>query len=519
MTRFRIRAGCLLLTLMMIFCLPAMPVRADKDTDESSEDLPKITVSVSIFENIGHSYLAGPLTLQCDEGSTPADVLRKLCDYAYLDGVTAEEDKLVSVLAGGESYAAVDGESGWVLTIDGQEIAFPDEPETGSGAEEEEGLVLENGTSLDWIFWVTDEARDATVSGEYTGLSTAIHQSVWQNEYNDILRKAGSWLKGNGRGAASLFALGSAGIPVDHKYLTSIIKDINLNDPADGAELARNILAVSFSGISAVNVSGRDLIDELSGFPDISRQHAALALLAADCNGYDLPEGATNDRAGLLNVILAAQNEDGSFSPERGETGTVTATALSLTALAPYAGDQAVLGAIDRGLIWLSMQRDPVTGGYLDERGALDCRIMSAVVVTLTSLGVRLTDPDFHTEGDTDLLALILTLQQEGGGFSAAPGGEPDAAATEAAILAMVAQKSGRSPYLLRSPLTGEGSPVISGPEPEPESSEEPEVEVKAEPISRLSIIFGAAGLAIGILLGAVALFAAVKLMRKADSE
>ncbi|MBR6791203.1 MAG: hypothetical protein IKM31_10095 [Oscillospiraceae bacterium] len=483
MTRFRIRAGCLLLILMMIFCLPAMPVRADKDTSESSEDLPKITVSVSIFENIGHSYLAGPLTLQCNEGSTPADVLRKLCDYAYLDGVTTEEDKLVSVLAGGESYAAVDGESGWVLTIDGQEIAFPDEPEMGSGTEEEkEGLVLENGAALDWIFWVTDEARDATVSGEYTGLSTAVNQSVWKNEYNDILRKAGSWLKGSGRGAASLFSLGSAGIPVDHKYLTSVLKEINLSTPADGAELARNILAVSFSGISAVNVSGRDLIDELSAFPDISRQHAALALLAADCNGYELPEGATNDRAGLLNVILAAQNEDGSFSPERGETGTVTATALSLTALAPYAGDQAVLGAIDRGLIWLSMQRDPVTGGYLDEKGALDCRTTSVVVVALTSLGVRLTDPDFHTEGDIDLLALILTLQQDGGGFSAVPGGEADAAATEAAILAMVAQKSGRSPYLLRSPLTGEGSPVISKPEPDPEPSEEPEVRSRPNP-------------------------------------
>lgn len=505
MTKIRTGAVCLLLSLMMIFL--SIPVRADSDTSE--EPVPKITISVSIFENIGHSYLAGPLTLQCPEGSAPADVLRLLCDYAYLDEVTLEGEKLLAASAGGNIYTAVDGDSGWALMVSGQEFD-PDE-------ERDEPFLVEEGMALDWIYWVTDEAQEMTVSGEYTSHSTSIHQSLWQNEYNEKLRQAGAWLKLNERGPSSLFVLGSAGVSVEHKYLTAILRQIKEGAPANGAGLAEYILAASFSGISAVNVSGRDLITELADFPDISRQHAALALLAADCNGYELKEGSTNDRAALLNVILAAQNEDGSFSPERGETGTVTATALSLTALSPYTGDQAVLQSIDSGLAWMASQRDPVTGGYLNEQGALDCRTNAAVIVALTSLGVRLDDPAFHIEGEEDLLRLVLSLQQEGGGFASAPGGEPDVIATEAAILAMVAQKSSRSPYLLRSPIVGEGSPELSEPEPEPEPSSEPVIEEKPEPISRLSIIFGAAGLGIGILLGAVALFAAVRLMKKAD--
>ncbi|MBQ4050007.1 MAG: terpene cyclase/mutase family protein [Oscillospiraceae bacterium] len=502
MTKLRIRAGSFLLSLMMLFLTPAMTVSAAGSNEKPVEKFP---VAISIFENITHSYLAGPLTLQCPEGSTPADVLQQLCDYAYLDEVSLEEDRLVSVTAENSTYTAVDGESGWVLTVNGQELAS-DEP-----------FELKEAASFDWIYWVTDEARDVTVSGEYAVQSVSVHQSVWKPEYSDKLKEACGWLKTNGRGAPSLFVLGSAGVSVEHKYLTSILRQIAQSTPADGAELAEYILAVSFSGISAVNVSGRDLIAELSEFPDISRQHAALALLAADCNGYELPEGTTNDRSGLLNVILAAQNEDGSFSSVRGETGNITMTALSLTAMAPYSAEQTVMQAIDLGISYLASQRDPVSGGYLNEKNKPDITSTALVITALSSLGVRLDDERFMNEGGTDLLALLLTMQQDGGGFAASPDGEPTANVTEAAILAMMAQKTGRSPYLLRSPIIGEGSPELSLPEPEPESSEEVIVEPEPEPISRLSIIFGAVGLAIGILLGSLALFMAVKLMNKAD--
>ena len=499
----------MLLCLLLTFCLPVTPAAARPS--ESSEEIERIKISISIFENIGHSYLAGPLTLQCPTDATPAEVLEILCDYAYLDDVTVEDELPVAIAVNDETYTAVDGDSGWILTVNGQQWSELSDEER----------ILEDNASLEWIYWVTDEAQDVIVSGEYAAHgSTAIHQSLWQNEYNESLNQACTWLKTSSRNASSLFALGSAGVSVEHKYLTAVLKEIALEETADddGSALARDILAVSFSGISAENVSERNLIAELADFPDVSRQAAALALLAADCNGYDLPEGSTNDRSALLNVILAAQNEDGSFSPIRGETGTVTATALSLTALAPYNAEQSVLQAIDKGILWLSEQRDPVTGGYLDEGGALSCQTTAVVITALTSLGIQLDDPQFCDEGGTNLLQLILTLQQEGGGFAAAPGGEVDIDVTQTAILAMVAQKSCRSPYLLRSPIVGEGSPaIVTNLESKPESSEESVVETDTEPVSKLSILFGAVGLAIGILLGSVALLMAVKLMKKAD--
>ena len=492
MKKLRYRAGCLLLTLMMIFCLPMQAFAARSGDD----DAPRIRVNISIFENITHTYIAGPLTLQCPEKSSPEEVLQLLCDYAYLDEAATADGQPVSVTAGGHVYAAKDDESGWSLTVNGQQTDAADK------------VVLKDGDSLDWTYWVTKSDEDVTVSGEYASHSVSINHSLWKNEYNDLLNAACSWLRANERGATSLFALGSAGVSVEHKYLTSVLRKIAQSTPTDGEELAEYILAVSFSGISAVNVSERDLIAELADFPDISRPHAALALRAADCNAYELAEGSTNDRSALLNVILAAQNEDGSFSPRRGETGTVLNTALSLTALAPYSGDQAVLQAVDRGVAYLAEHHDPVSGGYLTVNGTPDCRTTATVIIALSSLGIRPDEERFAGE-EGDMMQMLLSMQLEGGGFVAFPGGAPGADVTETAILAMVAQKSGRSPYLLRSPIVGEGSPLLDLPEPEPESSEVIVEEPEPEPISRLSIIFGVVGLAIGILLGAIALFAA----------
>ena len=87
---------------------------------EAEVSEPPIRISVSIFENTGHSYLAGPLSLQCPASSTPASVLELLCSYAYLDSVLLEGETLLSITADGRTYGTGDDGSGWMLIINGQ---------------------------------------------------------------------------------------------------------------------------------------------------------------------------------------------------------------------------------------------------------------------------------------------------------------------------------------------------------------------------------------------------------------
>lgn len=529
MSRLFVRAGSMLCCLFLLLCLPdfsalaaaeqgAPPLEAAEASDFAASEASsqsKIQVSVSIFENIAHDYLVGPLSLSCWEGTTPAGVLELLCSYAYLDDIALQRGALYAVSVDGETYTAGSDGTSWILAVNGQQM---DSQRTKAL----EGLTLQDGDSLEWIYCREDESQTPALAESGYGIRSVSAQtgnSLWQSAYGNLLNQACSWLKSNRQDATSLYTLGSAGVSVDHKYLTSILKQIVQSEAADSASLAENILAVSFCGISAENVSGRNFIQELEDCPDLDRTEAALALIALDCNGYTLSERALNDRPTLINVILAAQGEDGAFSPSRGMAGTVSATGLALTALAPYCEDQAVRSAVERGVEFLSGQLDPVTGGYLNtETGALSCEAIASVTVALSSLGIQLDDERF-SNGSSDLLTLLLTFQQENGGFSQSPGGDADTAATGAAILAMVSQKSAGSPYLLRSPITGEGSPTLALEETVESSESSQTSQADTEPVPSASFLFGAAGLAIGILLGSIVLILVVRLMRRADKE
>ena len=113
-----------------------------------------------------------------------------------------------------------------------------------------------------------------------------------------------------------------------------------------------DILAATFCGIYAGNISGTNLLTTLSNYPDISRggsYGAILALLAADSNEYSLPADGINTRATLRSVILSAQNEDGGFCLTKGEESSPFLTACALTALSRYSSMDEVRQAVQEG--------------------------------------------------------------------------------------------------------------------------------------------------------------------------
>ncbi len=500
--------GCLL-TCCSILLSPMMAVA---QTESALSEPEQISISVSIFENLEHRYLAGPLSLFCPADTGPEDVLDILCDYAYLDSYRLEEGAVTSVTVRGNIYENDEDGNQWQLTINGQ---LPDQALLDAYADGE--TVLQDGDSLEWFYKVDEDHQPVIRSSDgYLNWSArALQNDLWQNSYNDFLNRACSWLRTNTQDSDTLYTLGSAGISVEHKYLTSVLREIVDSDAENPRALAVGILAVSFCGISATNVSGRNFVEQLENCPDVVRTDAALALIAADCNAYPLTEGATNDRSALINVMLAAQNADGSF-PNAEDVDTPAATALFLTALAPYGTDQTVRDAVDKGLAYLSSQLD-AAGGYRNEDGTLSTTTTASVITALSSLGVRLDDPRF-LKGDQNLLEIMLQTQLDSGGFAEGNGDTPSPEATRSAILAMVSQKVSGNPYLLRTPVTGEGTPLLDSSEPVSEEavSAVSEPEEKAEPED---FLIGAAGLAVGLLLGGIVLVVVIRIMKKASKE
>lgn len=499
--------------LLLLSGTPAAgPSSAAESAESAEESLPEaqIQVTVSIFENVGHSYLVGPLALSCPESASPDSLLQLLWEYAYLESVTYNEGELVALETENGRYAADENGDGWVFMLNGQEI----DPAKWA----EDGRALTAGDSLSWLYSLEGGGPDDTSETGYSRPPAPAGGGFWDGDYNNLLTRACSWLKQSSSSASTLFALGTAGYSVDHKYLTGVLRQVSEDGVPNHALLADSILAVSFSGISAENVSGQDLISALASCPDLTRTETVWALIAADCNAYPLPEGAANNRQALLNVILAAQNEDGGIAPERGAESSLPATAAAVTALAAYCEDDAVQLAVDRGVAYLAGRIDPETGYCLGNDGRASCEAAAMTVMALGSLNIPLDDVRFMV-GPQNLLEQVLAFQQENGGFAEHINGDADVRATWAAVLAMAAQKNGGNPCLLRSPVMGNGSPVIASSVPVEEESLPLEEEPEVEEAFGTSFLFGAAGLAIGLLLGTGALWFAVRMMKQADKD
>ena len=126
------------------------------------------------------------------------------------------------------------------------------------------------------------------------------------------------------------------------------------------------------------------------------------ALIALDASGADVPEDARYSRQDMIDAIIGAQNDDGSFSLDKG-SGDVDITAMALQALSPYAAyyDR----EINAALCWLSLEMsDQCTFFYGDSESS---ESISQVIMALSALGWGVGDmPVFVRDGQTLYTAL-----------------------------------------------------------------------------------------------------------------
>lgn len=126
------------------------------------------------------------------------------------------------------------------------------------------------------------------------------------------------------------------------------------------------------------------------------------ALIALDASGVDVPEDARYSQQDMIDAIINAQNDDGSFALDSG-SGDVDITAMALQALSPYAVEYE--RQINSALNWLSLEMsDQCTFFYGNSESS---ESLSQVIMAVTALGWGVGDmAGFVRDGQTMYTAL-----------------------------------------------------------------------------------------------------------------
>ena len=225
-------------------------------------------------------------------------------------------------------------------------------------------------------------------------------------------------------------------------------------DPSKSTENSRLVLGLTSVGKDPTDVGGYDLTEALNDPDYLKRQGIngpVWALLAF--NSHDYPTDSDGYRDTLIDMILAAQHDDGGWtlSLDGGSSPSDTdMTAMALQSLAPYYNDPAypeVTDAVNRALTRLSNTQNSL-GGY-SSMGVMNSESIAQVITALTSLGIDPTeDARFIKNGNTLITALSI-YAVDGGGFRHTLDGELDGMATDQAFYALTSWyrlKEGRTP-------------------------------------------------------------------------
>lgn len=197
-------------------------------------------------------------------------------------------------------------------------------------------------------------------------------------------------------------------------------------------------LGVAAAGGDPENVAGYNLMDIIFNHAGMTNQGAngpIYALMVIGSGSYAISEDVIWHQEKLLNWLLDAQLDNGSWSLTTDGAGSIDITAMAVTALASFVAESEVQAAIDQAVSWLSSQQ-LASGGF--HQDAENSESAAQVIIALTSAGVDPTGEDF-TKSDGNLLDFVLSFHNEDGGFAHLSGQSSNAMSSEQAFQALVA--------------------------------------------------------------------------------
>ncbi len=254
--------------------------------------------------------------------------------------------------------------------------------------------------------------------------------------------------------------------------------------------LAEGIICLAKLEQDPTSYHRENLVSALSSYANVHQeglQGPYSALNAYRTAGVEVDTSARNDESSLIDYLVSSQQREGGFAPSPGRDPSIQTTANVLIALAPYADIPYVDSAMERALDWLG--RNQNEDGSFSSGNTPSCAVTAAVLTAIRTCGLPADDPRFLKEGG-GLSQALERFAQPDGGYGETLEGPSEVAATEAALVALLTDASGLSPYLPPASYPG-----YVPPEPLPTASTS-------------WIIWLAAGAAILLVVGLAALFA-----------
>lgn len=275
----------------------------------------------------------------------------------------------------------------------------------------------------------------------------------------DYLEALGTPQVGSVGGEWMVVGLARSGREVSEGYYGNAVAYIQENADENGqlhraksTENSRMILALTAIGADVTDVAGYNLLAPLKDMSFLSMQGnngPIWALIALDCGGYEVPNGANYNRETLVQAILDMQLEDGGWALAGTEADS-DMTGMALQSLAPYYVQEGeaqqfavdVNPAVDAALEWLSqMQFEDGSYGASDGNGGVvsTSESISQVITALCALDINPAQDERFIKNGHSAIDALLEYFVEGGGFRHLLDGERDGMATEQAYYALTA--------------------------------------------------------------------------------
>lgn len=273
---------------------------------------------------------------------------------------------------------------------------------------------------------------------------------IWTEDMELAVNNGCLYLKTNQKSSGYLLATGISGVPADVASSIRILDEIEQKhgEYAIPAELAQDIIALTFGSFNPSNFRGINLIQILAESPILEGKgvyQQSISLIAFDSGDFSVSQNSNNSREELILRILDFQNQDGGFSEtEKKSSSSISATAIAITALSSYSYQPRVSDALQKALLYL--QNQPLPN---------DCVTLSQLIIAISSLSLLPTDTRF-IDGTDDLITELLKYQSLDGGFALKKESQEisNAAATEQAIVALTAAKRQTNPFLFSSEVS-----------------------------------------------------------------
>lgn len=272
----------------------------------------------------------------------------------------------------------------------------------------------------------------------------------------DTIDQVSNFMLANGIGSEwQAIGLAKSGKKVPGEYFTHFNQKIDseITGNLDSGrikitDIERLAIAATAIGKNPLDVNGYNLIeliynslDNVNGIDTMTLQGIngpIFGLIALDTDSFDIPNDARWTKEKLIQFLLDAQNDDGSWSLF-GTAPSYDITAMALIALGKYKDDSHVQEAIQGAARFLSASQNEDAGFNDPWVGGVSVETASQVVIGLTSAGIDPIGPDF-TKENGNLIDHILSFIAEDGGFKHLPNdATSNGMATEQGFQALVA--------------------------------------------------------------------------------